>query len=201
VPQGFYLETAERRPAEKQLSITQRWTEKEATLADTYIGAVSSDDGKFRPIAFFRERTQNGKVAKIDGRVKGAQLEITIKPAKLGGTKEKKSVTLKPSTYLSNFVSMVIAGKPASSEPYAFFAVVEDVRDGNYQPLEGAALVSATTKKIRGLSCRKVTVEFNGQAEWWIAPDGRVCEISSLDGGSRISFTTEKEAKKALRLK
>lgn len=199
---GFYQETAERRSGEKQLSVSQRWVEKErGVVSETYIGAVSADDGKFKPVAFFRERGQGGKVDKVDGRVKGEVLSITIKPARPAGAKQKLTVDLKPATYLSNFVAMILATKPASPSPYAFHAIVEDVRDGDYNPIEGAALITDAKKTIRGLNCRKVTVEFNGQAEWWVAADGRICEINGLDGASHIGLTTEKEAKKALGFK
>lgn len=196
---GFFEETAEKRLGDKQISVTQRWVEREGTLSETYIGAVAADDGKFTPVAFFRERKQGGKENKVDGRVKGGSLEITVKAA--NGGKERKSVLVKPGMYLSNLLSLVLASKKPGKEPFTFQAIVEDVRDGNYDPMEGAALISETTKKINGLACRKVTVEFNGQAEWWVAPNGKVCEISAPANGTKIALSTEKDAKKALGLK
>lgn len=195
---GFYEETAEKRPAEKQISVTQKWVEREGTLAETYIGTIVADDGKLTPVAFFRERKQAGREDQVDGRAKNGSFDITVK---LASGKEKKSALLKPGTYLSNVLSIALAEKKPSKDPFAFQAIVEDVRDGDYQPKEGAALISETTKKIRGFDCRKITVEFNGQAEWWIASNGRVCEINAPVNGTRIALSTEKEAKKALGFK
>ncbi|MGZ3692775.1 MAG: hypothetical protein ACXWQO_00900 [Bdellovibrionota bacterium] len=198
-PAGFYEETAEKRLGEKQIAVTQRWVEREGTLSETYIGAVADDDGKFTPVAFFRERKQGGKENKVDAIAKGGTLTVTVRDAK--GQKEKKSVLVGPGMYLSNTLSLVMATKKPGKEPFAFQAIVEDVRDGNYDPMEGAALISETTKKIHGLDCRKITVEFHGQAEWWVAPNGKVCEINAPVNGTKIELSNEKEAKKALGLK
>jgi hypothetical protein len=103
--------------------------------------------------------------------------------------------------YLSNLLSLVLATKKAGKDPFVFQAIVEDVRDGNYEPMAGAALVTDATRKFGALNCHKVTVEFHGQAEWWIAPNGKVCEITSSVNAVKISLTSEKEAKKALGLK
>lgn len=196
---GFYEETAERRTEEKQIAVNQKWVEREGTLSETYIGSISTDDGKFTPVAFFCERKQSGKESVVDGRAKDSAMQITIKPA--GGGKEKRSAILKPGIILSNALPLMLAGKKASKDPMAFQAIVEDVRDGNYEPREGAALVSDATKKIGGLNCRKVTVDFQGALEWWVAPNGQVCEITNQANGTRIALSTEKEAKKALGIK
>jgi hypothetical protein len=198
-PMGFYLEVAEKRQSDKQIAITQRWVEKDGTLSETYIGAVTSDDGKYTPVAFFRERKQNGKESKVDGMVKSGTLQITMQGG--GAAKEKKSVPIGPGMYLSNSLSFMLAKQKPGKDPFAFQAIVEDVRDGDYDPKDGAALISDTTKKIDGLECRKITVEFHGQAEWWVAPNGKVCEINAPVNGTKIQLSTEKAAKKALGLK
>jgi hypothetical protein len=196
---GFYEETAERRRGEKQIAVTQRWVEREGTLSETYIGAVATDDGKLTPVAFFRERKQSGKESKVDGMAKAGSLQITVKNP--NGTKEKKTVLLGPGTYLSNTLSLWLAKQNPGKEPFAFQAIVEDVRDGDYDSKDGAALISETTKKMGGLECRKITVEFLGQAEWWVAPNGKICEIASPANGAKIQLSTRSEAKKALGIK
>jgi hypothetical protein len=68
-PVSTFEETAERRPQDRELSITQRWVEKAAGgLSETYIGSVSAERD-LSPVAFFVER-KGAKPYKIDGRAR-----------------------------------------------------------------------------------------------------------------------------------
>lgn len=195
-PAGMYVEEVELRKKEKQIAVTQRWREKEE--GETYIGSVAMDDGIYSPIAFFNERQVGAQVTKTDGRIKNGKLNVTVKGST--GEKDHRSYSLRPRTYLSNTISLLVAKKKPAKEPYLFRAIVEDVRDGSYEPRAGAALITNETKKIRGLSCRKVQVEFSGTAEWWVATDGRLCAMTNPGNGSKIELSTEAAAKKALGL-
>lgn len=195
---GYFEETAERRTKEKQLAVSQRWVENEnGGRTATYIGAVAKDDGKFTPVAFFSERTGEGKSYKLDGRAKGDTLSMTYKPN--AGASANKKTKMKPGTILSNFVPLYLAKLDPNKGEVQFSAVVEDARDGNFETRGGTALVQAVKKEIQGRACRKAAVEFDGiVGEWWIATDGRLCEFFIPANKSKLTLSTEEEAKKAL---
>lgn len=197
---GIYEETAERRPADKQVAIVQRWIETDGGLAETYIGSVAADDGKFTPVAFFRERKAGAETEKVDGRFRVGVLDVTVKSAN-AKLKPRKDIKIKPGTYLSNFVPLVLAARKPGSGIFSFDSVVEDVRDGGYGPRDAAAQVLNVTKKVRGLLCRKTEVDFVGVVEWWVAADGRTCEVKNPENGTQITLSTENEARKALGIK
>lgn len=196
---GYFEETAERRGKEKQLAVTQRWVETESGGTETYIGAVAKDDGKFTPVAFFSERTGGGKSYKLDGRAKGNTLSMTYKPTVPAGPTANKKTKMKPGTLLSNFVPLFLAKLDPNKGEVRFDAVVEDARDGNFETRGGTALVQAVKKEIQGRECRKAAVEFDGiVGEWWIATDGRLCEFFIPANKSKLTLSTEADAKKAL---
>lgn len=201
VPQGYYEETVERRPAEKHLAVSQRWVEKEGGRTETFIGSVAFDTPKLAPVAFFSERTGAAKSYKLDGRAKGAKLELTYKPVQPPGANIRKSALLKPTTVLSNFVPILLSRRALSPGAFQFEAVVEDARDGNFDVRPGAAEVLGVNKQIGGQTCRKAIVDFAGeQAEWWITKEGRLCELTIHGSQAKLVMTTEAEAKKALGL-
>jgi hypothetical protein len=199
---GYYEETAERRPGEKHLAVSQRWVEKEADgqRTETFIGSVSQDNPKLTPVAFFSERSGPARAYKLDGRAKGAQLELTYKPVTPPGANVRKVAALKGTTLLSNFVPLFLARRPAGGET-RFEAVVEDARDGNFDVRPGAAEVFGVTRQVQGDSCRKAVVDFAGvAAEWWFTKEGKLCEISIPQNQAKLTMTTEADAKKALGL-
>lgn len=198
VPQGYFEEVAENRPGEKQIAITQKWVEKDGGKTETYIGSVASDDGKLTPVAFFSER-KGAKVYKIDGRVKAGKLEMTFKPIKPKGKNGRKSVAVDDNVLLSNFVPMKLASHNPNEGSFNFSAVVEDAKDGNFDSRTGSALVFGITKEIRGNTCRKSVVEFEGvAAEWWVTKEGKLCDLTNASQKYRLELSSEKEAKKAL---
>lgn len=200
VAQGYFEETMERRPADHHLAISQRWVENEGGPSETYIGSVAMDDGNLTPVAFFSER-KGARVYKIDGRVKNGKLEMTFKPLKPAGKNTKKSVAIKPNVLLSNFVPLRLATHDTAKGSLSFSAVVEDAKDGNFDSRVGSAEVFGVKKDIKGISCRKSIVEFEGIAgEWWVTSEGKLCELSIPSNQSRLERTTESEAKKALGL-
>ncbi|RZA08552.1 MAG: hypothetical protein EOP11_04515 [Proteobacteria bacterium] len=199
VAKGYFEETAERRPKEKQLSVSQRWVETEGGRTETYIGAVAEDNAKLSPVAFFSERTSAEHAYKIDGRAKGQELSMTFKSAIPPSPPIAKKTKMKAGTIFSNFVPLYLSKLDPSKGAVRFDAVVEDARDGNFETRAGTALLQAVKKTIHGQDCRKARVEFNGQiGEWWIATDGRLCEFSLPQVKAKLTLATEEEAKKAL---
>lgn len=197
VPQGYFVEEAERRGKEKEIALSQRWFEVDDGGTETYIGAVAKDDGKFSPVAFFSERKGPNRNYKLDGRVKGNSLEMTFKPVIPPGANLRHSVKLEKNMILSMFLTMKIAKQKIGST--AFTAVVEDAKDGNFDLRPGSAEIQGATKKVNGLECRRAAVMFNdSEDEWWVAKDGRICEIRIRANQSRLLLTTEAEAKAAL---
>lgn len=196
--QGYFEEVMEKRPGDKHLAVTQRWVEKEGGRTETYIGSVAADDGKLTPVAFFSERKGPKEVYKIDGRVKGGQLDMNYKPTKPKGQTVKKSAPVASDMVLSNFLPLLLARHEGGGE-FKFSAVVEDARDGNFSSRAGTAEVFGKTKEIRGQSCRRTVVEFNGvDGEWWITKEGKLCDLLMPGTQQRLQLTTEADAKKAL---
>lgn len=199
VAKGYFEETAERRPAEKQLAVSQRWVEVDGGRTETFIGSVAADDAALTPVAFFSERSGAGHSYKLDGRAKGSDLSMSYRSLTPPGPSAQKKTAMKPGTILSNFVPLFLSRLDPAKGATRFFAVVEDARDGNFETRAGTALLQAVKKDIQGQTCRKARVEFNGQiGEWWVATDGRLCEFSLPDAKAKLSLSTEEAAKKAI---
>jgi hypothetical protein len=196
IPQGYFVEELEKRPKEKQVAISQRWFEIEDGGTETFIGAVAKDDAKLTPVAFFSERNGKQRTYKLDGRVKNGKIEMTFKPVIPQGANLKHSVKMEKDMILSMFLSMRIAKQKSGSIP--FTAVVEDAKDGNFEARPGSAELQGATKKIRDLDCRRSAVMFNdSEDEWWLTKEGKICEIRIRANQSRLTLTTETEAKAA----
>jgi hypothetical protein len=107
-PRGYFEETMEKRPGDKQLAVTQRWVEKEDGRTETYIGSVATDDDRLAPVAFFSERKGPHAVYKIDGRAKDGALRMTFKAEKPKAADRKKAVVIGKDMVLSNFVPTLL---------------------------------------------------------------------------------------------
>jgi hypothetical protein len=199
---GYFEEIAERRTKDKHISITQRWVEDDGGRADTYIGSVAKDNDSFEPVAFFSDRKSSSSSYKIDGRAKKGTLALTFKPEIPKGQNQKKTIPLTKGVILSNFVPFYLSKKIGKDSKVAFQAVVEDARDANFDSRIGNAEIFGVSKDIQGQTCRKVDLEFNGmQGEWWIASNGKLCELKIPTNQSVLTMTTEQDAKKLLPLK
>lgn len=199
---GYFEETLERRPGEKQLAITQKWVEKDGPTggrSETYIGSVVQDSKALKPVAFFSERTGPQKSYKIDGRVKSGKLTITFTPIQPKGKPSRKSVKVLPGLHFSNFVPLLLAYADPAKGAVEFEALVEDAQDGRFGSRSGRADILGVTKKINDAACRKAIVEFDGIAgEWWFTPEGKLCEMQVPSSGSQLRRVTRAEAEKAL---
>lgn len=199
-PIGYFEETAERRGAEKQISITQKWVEKIGGKVESYVGSVA-DDFSLRPVAFFvdRKAPSEEKSYKVDARVKGGKLEITFKPASAALAKSTEITALTPSMVLSSFTGLAVARHFKAKGPLSFTAIVEDGGDMNVELRKGTAEVGKEEKKFGKDKCRQATVLMGGKAqEWWVSAAGKSCLIVFPDSGTRMELTTEALAKKAL---
>lgn len=197
---GFFEETAERRGAEKQIALTQKWVEKAGGKIETYIGSVAEDPG-LKPVAFFVDRKMPSadKSYKTDARVKDKKLEITFKPASAALTKSTEYTPLQPSMLLSGFLSLAIARHFQEKGDLSFVAVVEDVGDMNVEVKKGKAELLKDEKKIGGDTCRRASVQYGGKPqEWWVAKNGKTCLVITPESGMKLELSTEKLAKKAL---
>lgn len=198
VAKGYFEETMELRPADKQLALTQRWVEDDSGRHETYIGSVAADDRKLTPIAFFSERKGATGEYKIDGRARNGKLQMSFTQLKPKPAKHKKEVSLAGKLVLSNFVPLLLARHDHGKGALDFVAVVEDARDGKFDAREGRAEVMGMTKEIKGNTCRRADVEFNGLAEWWFTKEGKLCLVSVPGSKAKIELSTEAEAKKSL---
>jgi hypothetical protein len=199
---GYFEEIAEKRTKDKHISISQRWVEEDNGRADTYIGSVAKDNDSLEPVAFFSDRKSNDSTYKIDGRAKNRKLDLTFKPQIPKGKNQKKSIPITKGVILSNFVPYYLSKKIGKDSKITFQAVVEDARDANFDSRIGNAEIHGVSKDIQGQSCRKVDLEFNGmQGEWWIASNGKLCELRITGNQSVLTMTTEQEAKKLMPLK
>jgi len=197
---GYFEETAERRPSEKQLAVTQKWVEKMDGKAETYIGSVA-DEARLKPVAFFVDRKGGSEVKsyKTDGRVKDKKIEITFKPVAASLAKSTEITSLQPSMYLSSFVPMAVARHFKEKGPLAFVALVEDSGDMSVAIKKGLAEVLKEEKKIGSETCRSVVIHFGGQLQkWWITKAGKACLVEFPDSGTKMELSSEKQAKKAV---
>lgn len=196
---GYFEETVESRPGEKQIALTQRWVENDNGRHETYIGSVAADDPKLTPVAFFSERKGPTGEYKIDGRAKNGRLTMNFTQAKPKPAKEKKTVGLQTKLILSNFVPLLLARSDAAKGAIGFTAIVEDARDGQFDARSGQAEIHGVNKEIKGHSCRRADVEFNGIAgEWWFTKEGKLCAVNMPGSQSKLEISTEAEAKKSL---
>jgi hypothetical protein len=199
VAQGYFEEVMESRPGDKQLALTQRWVEKEGGRHETYIGSVAADDAKLTPVAFFSERKGPTGEYKIDGRAKNGKLQMNFTQVKPKPAKERKTADLSANLVLSNFVPLLLARHDAGKGALEFLAVVEDARDGKFDARTGHAEVHGITKQIKGRSCRRADVIFNGlEGEWWFTKEGKLCSVNMPASQSKLEISTEAEAKKSL---
>jgi hypothetical protein len=208
---GYFEETAERRPADKQYAITQKWVERSGSsaatgiqpdgIAETYIGSVS-EEARLKPVAFFVERksASEEKSYKTDARVKNKKIEITFKPASAAMAKSTEMATLSPDMYLSSFVPMAIARNfKEKKTAVPFTALVEDGGNMNVEIKKGTVEITGEEKKIGGDSCRGARIHFAGKAQnWWITKEGKTCLVDFPDSGVKMARSTEAEARKAL---
>jgi len=198
---SLFEEVAEKRPADHQLAITQKWVEKigASPRSEVYIGSVA-EESSLAPVAFFVER-KGGKPYKTDGRAKDKKLEVTFKPGTADLAKSTEFTPLQPGMFFSSFVSTAIArhfkeGKGA----FAFTAVVEDAGEMNVEIKKGTAEINKVEKKIGKESCKQAVVQFDGKMqEWWITKKGKVCLMELPDSNTRLELSSEKAAKKALK--
>lgn len=199
VNQGYFEEVMESRPADKQLALTQKWVENDSGKHETYIGSVAADNAKLTPVAFFSERKGPASEYKIDGRAKNGQLSMNFTQMKPKAAKDKKTIGLSASLILSNFVPTLLARSDAGKGVISFNAIVEDARDGKFDSRSGKAEIHGVKKEIKGLSCRRADVEFNGiVGEWWFTQEGKLCAVIMPESKSKLEISTEAEAKKSL---
>ena len=197
---GYFEETAERRPADKQIAITQKFVEKIAGGSEVYIGSVA-EEARLKPVAFFVDRkgASAEQSHKTDARVKSRKIEITFKPASAAMAKSTEIVPLSSDLYLSSFVPMAVARSFRDKKMPAFTALVEDGPGMSVEIKKGAAELSKQEKKLAGESCRGVVLTMSGQAqEWWITKEGKACLMEVPSVGLKMALSTEAEAKKAL---
>jgi len=197
---GYFEETAERRPNDKQLAITQKWVEKMGGKSETYIGSVA-EEARLKPVAFFVERKASNeeKSYKTDGRAKDNKLEITFRPASAALAKSTENTPLQPSMYFSSFVPMAVARHFKEKGPLSFVAAVEDDGNMNVEVKKGLAEVQKDEKKIMGENCRQVVIHFGGQLQrWWITKSGKACLVEFPETNTKMELSTEQQAKKAL---
>jgi hypothetical protein len=199
VNQGYFEEVMESRPADKQLALTQKWVEMDSGKHETYIGSVAADDAKLTPVAFFSERKGPRSEYKIDGRAKNAQLAMNFTQVKPKPAKDKKTIGLSANLILSNFVPLLLARSDAGKGEISFNAIVEDARDGKFDSRAGKAEIHGVKKEIKGHSCRRADVEFNGiTGEWWFTNEGKLCAVIMPESKAKLEISTEAEAKKSL---
>ncbi|HEY8278601.1 MAG TPA: hypothetical protein VIH99_03190 [Bdellovibrionota bacterium] len=197
-PVGYFEETAEKRPSDRQIAVTQKWVEKAGARTETYIGSVSGEE-HLAPVAFFVER-KGPKPYKTDARAKGKRLEVTFKPGSPDLAKSTEYAPLADGTFFSSFVPMAIARRFAGQKgAFAFTAVVEDGGDMDVEVKKGLAEAQPSEKKIGKEECRQVLVKFDGKLqEWWITKKGKTCLVEFPDSDTKMELSTEALAKKAL---
>jgi len=194
---GYFQEIAEE--SDKQVTVTQRWKEKEAIgTSETFIGSVAENNKTLTPIAFFSERKSSGEVYKVDGKMIAGAFSIAIRNERPKLKNEKKKVAIKERAFLSNLIPMALSRAVGKSETFSFQAIVEDARDGVYQLRPGVAKVQGVKKTIKGNECRQYEIEFNGMVgDWWIDGKGKLCSLHIPSSQSKLELATEVEAKKA----
>jgi hypothetical protein len=193
---SYFEEIAEKRPAEKQLAITQSWVENAGGRSELYLGSVA-ESASLRPVAFFADR-KGAKPYKIDGRAKDGKIEITFKPGTPELAKSTEYTPLPQGMLLSNFLGIALSRHFGKKGGLAFTALVEDAGGMNVEVKSGSATAGAGEKKIGKESCREAVVRIDGKAQnWWVARSGKVCLVEIPGAGTRMELSTEALAKKA----
>lgn len=198
--QGGFEETAERRPGEGQIAITQKWIERvDGAKSEAYVGSVATE-AKLDPVAFFVER-KGPKTYKTDGRVQGGNLVVTFKPSPQwkGRRKTTETAKLVPGFYFSSFVPLAVARKLSEKGAFQFTAAVEDDGDMNVEIKQGIVEILGTEKKIGADQCGGALVRFDGSLqEWWVTKAGKTCLVTYPESTLRMEIVSEAEARKAL---
>lgn len=194
---SYFQETAERRPTENSIAITQNWVEADGS--EVYIGSVSSAEKDLRPIAFFSVRKSKTINHKIDARTTGKKLIVTLKQQNKKASKIEKSIEIKPGLYLSSFLPMAVSRKIGEKGAFQFNAVVEESHEEAFEVRKGIVEVTGESKKVNSMACHGALIQIDGTiSEWWITKDGKVCEVSYPSTNTKMVLTTEEKAKKAL---
>jgi hypothetical protein len=193
-----YEETAERRPRDEQVAVTQKWVERvDGKKTEAYIGSVATD-GNFAPVAFFVERTGGERAYKTDGRVNNGQLEVTFKVVSGAKAKTRGTTPVGPGTYLSTFVSFAVAKHLSEKGAFQFTALVEDDGKMNVEIKKGFVEIQGEEKKIGGESCGEALIRIDGSVqEWWITRQGKTCLVVFPDSGTRLELSSQNAVKKA----
>ncbi|MCO5143524.1 MAG: hypothetical protein M9962_10585 [Oligoflexia bacterium] len=191
--QGYFEESLELRTDKNQLAISQNWVEQSDGIAKTFIGSVA-DNKALKPVAFFSNR--EGKTSyKIEGIEKSGTLSMTFHKDS-AESKEKKSIKISDDLVLSNFIPIYLARLVGQKEEIQFKALVEDAQDGNFDMRSATAKINGKTKTIKKENCRQFELNIDGiSQEWWIAKNGKLCEVFIPSGNSRLVLSSEKEVK------
>jgi hypothetical protein len=194
-----FEETAEKRPRDAQIVITQKWIERvNGQKSEAYIGAVA-EENRLAPVALFVERTGKARSYKTDGRVKAGRLDLTFKPANGPKPKSTASTRLAAGTYFSNFVPMAVARHFSEKGAFQFTAIVEDDGEMNVEVKSGIVEIQSIEKIIGGESCWGALIRIDGSLqEWWITKQGKTCQVNFPDSNTRLELSTEAAAKKAM---
>ncbi len=191
--QGYYSEETEERTADKQLAVSQSWMEHDNGGTQTFIGSVAKNDAALSPIAFYVERKSNAGAISVDARTKDSKIVVQLKT---GDATKKLEFTNEKALIWGNFLSLQLAR--AKKFPLTFSAMVEDSKDGDFQPQLGTASSTTESKKIHGETCKKYQLKFRELAsEWWLSKAGKICEVTIPESGARITLSSEKDALKA----
>ena len=199
-PFGYYVEEAELRGKDQQISVSQHWWEKaENGIEEVYIGSVAKNDSQYTPVAFFVERKRANGNYDIDGRVKN--LLLTIRTKANAQTPSSQNITLGSKDILSNFLPLLIAKVHADkkAKELSYKAILEDGANGNFGPEAGASTWKAESKKWNGINCFRFENKFqNISSTWWVSAEGKTCAISIPNLGAELRMAAEAEALKFL---
>jgi hypothetical protein len=114
-------------------------------------------------------------------------------------TRDEKTFPMAPNTIFYSTLPRYLA----KHEPgmYSVNAIMEDIRTLDYVVKILQIRRTSETKKIGALTCEESFVSLNGpMAEYWVAKDGTLCQLSIPESKSLIEMKTEAEAKTALGL-
>lgn len=194
-PQGYYSEEVEERPKEKQISINQRWWERDFPLkvTETFIGSVSRNDGKLTPLAFYVEKKTDLGSTNREGRIKDGSLTVTLKPGD-----EKIKASLSKGTILSAALGLLMAeqGKKNNRKPVEFSAILEDIKGKQYNSQKGHFQLLGTSEQIRGETCYSANTAFaTVEGKWWITKEGKLCRLLLPAMSTKVELADEAEAK------
>jgi len=195
----------ERDKGADELIIQQKFWEKQGTqLVKSFVQTISTVTAKKTIATYYVKKISPGMINIIEGELMNSQLGVRIHDGNKLAMPELRVMKLTDNTVLASYVPIHLAnliqkGKHKSGKPLTFFAILEEGKDGRFEPSKIEALPIAHTITINGEQCQKINLIFDSiNAEWWITKLGKLCRVIIKQYNIHMEMVEESKAKSFL---